>query len=106
MGLRNWILNLMGEIPPCQTCEVLKQELAIAHNQNEKLLNSIITKPEPVEDHSPTPQAIKPKYVPWHIKRAQLEEIERQKAAEIRAKFVKTETEELEKEVLLKVDGV
>ena len=106
MSLRNLILKWLGEAPPCETCEVLKQELALAHIQNEKLLNSIIVKPEPPIEETSTPQAIIPKFVPWRVKQAQLEEIERQKAAEIRAAFVKTETETLEKEVLLDVGSV
>jgi hypothetical protein len=89
---------------PCETCEVLKQELALAHNRNEKLLNSIITKPEVPVEQGDTPQAIMPKYVPWSIKRMELEKADRLKAEELRRNFAKTEVEDLEKEVLLPVE--
>ena len=106
MGLRERILRWMGEVPPCNTCEVLKMELALAHNQNEKLLNSII-RPEPTPIvETETPRAIMPKHVPWHIKRAELEKADRQQAERLRENFTKTEVEDLEKEVLLPVGEV
>jgi hypothetical protein len=92
----NWLRNLLGETPPCETCEVLKQELALAHNQNEKLLNSIITKPEPIELAREIPEAILPKFKPWRLKKMELERADRLKAEELKSAFAKTEVEDLE----------
>jgi hypothetical protein len=105
--IKKFLLRWLGELPPCETCEVLKLELALAHNQNEKLLNSIITKPEtPAETVTETPRPIGSKFVPWRVKQMELEKAERMKAEEIRKNFVKTETEELEREVLLEIGKI
>lgn len=98
MGLKTLILKWLGEIPPCETCEVLKMELALAHNQNEKLLNSIIQVPEKVSDTS-IQMPLMPKHIPWAVKKQELERADRLKAQELREAFTKTETEDLEKEL-------
>jgi len=97
MGLKNLILKRLGEIPPCETCEVLKMELSLAHIQNEKLLNSIIVKPESIEFNTSSPEAILPKYIPWRVKQQELERADRIKAQELKEAFAKTEVADLEK---------
>jgi hypothetical protein len=90
----------------CETCEFLKLELYKAQDLNNRLLEKLLAKPEvPIEVEHELPQPIGTQYVPWHIKRAQLEKEDREKFKAIQdAKVEYTEevktTEQLEREVL------
>lgn len=99
MGIKHWILRQLGEAAPCETCEVLKMELALAHSQNTKLLDSIIHIPDKTADSQFIPEAILPKHIPWRVKREELERADRLQAQALREHFTKVETTELEKQL-------
>jgi hypothetical protein len=94
---------------PCETCEFLKLELYKAQDLNNRLLERLLTKPEVISEvEHELPQPIGNKYIPWHIKKQQLErddalkykalqdaQIEYKNTAE-----VYKETEQLENELL------
>lgn len=96
------------EEKPCESCETLKQQLEIANYEKEKLLNRIMEKPEPERTTAPEPQAVRPKMVPWHVRRQMLEREDRERARLMReapktdkeiAETAKTDVAELEKEM-------
>jgi hypothetical protein len=69
----------------CQSCDVLKIELERTCRERDKLLDTILNKDKP----QPRPELtnIQPvtRQVPWHIKRQQLEQADREEAAKLRA---------------------
>ena len=90
----------------CEACEILKIELAKAHNLNHELREELFHKDEPVTETA-APQITRPTALPWSVKRAQLEresraqanELKQRRSAEI-AKTTETPTDALEKEVI------
>jgi len=111
-----WIHQLMN--PHCEeckadkiciSCETLREQLSIANYERSQLVNQIIrlttpateTKSEIEQEFKP----IKPKPIPWNVKRQMLEEEDRKLAQVIKSKdeeikIAKTmTTEELEKEL-------
>lgn len=87
---------------PCETCEFLKLELYKAQDLNNRLLEKLLIKPEvPVEVEHELPQPIGNKYIPWHVKKQQLERDDALKYKVIQdAKVEYKETEQFEKELL------
>lgn len=90
----------------CEACEVMKIELAKAHNLNKELREQLFTKSEPIVE-TVAPQITRPAALPWSVKRAQLEKESRKQADELRqrrtAEINKTTDApltELEKEVI------
>lgn len=99
------------EDEPCQTCEVLRIELARERDEKQFLLSKLL---EPKSETQPVisqdrnePQSIRSTFVPWRVRREALEAESRAKAR-IMDKF-KTEnptittgddTAELEKEII------
>lgn len=81
--LRKWF-DL--EERPCSSCETLKKQLEIVNYEKKELLNSIlnIVKPQTEERTLIPIDPIKPKTVPWTIKRQQLEEADRARARKLR----------------------
>lgn len=79
----------------CKSCETLKQQLEVANYEKEKLLNKLLTTPdkEPERTTAPEPQAVRPKTVPWHVRRQMLEREDREKAKLLR-NAPKTDTEQ------------
>jgi hypothetical protein len=70
----------------CESCETLKEQLSIANHERELLLQRILT-PAPREADrimAPEPQAVKPRTVPWNIRRQMLEQEDREKARILR----------------------
>lgn len=101
----DWLRNLLSiEQPPCPTCEVLKEQLAIERIRFEKLLDKTINPPVPEPANTNTEhQPIRTgNFTPWRVKQQMLEKEERNKALQI----LQAKTEELEKEVLLPVAEV
>ncbi len=101
----NWIHRLLNPHCPdcydlerdksvCNTCEVLKMQLAEA-NQREKLLLEKLFPPD-LNEVVPEVEPVPPQYIPWRVKQQQLEQADRLK--------VKKDIENLEEEVNLKVD--
>ena len=68
----------------CQSCEALKLQLDAVNYEKRQLLQSVLelAKPAQIEERQPHVdyEAIKPKSVPWLVKRQMLEEEDRAKA--------------------------
>lgn len=91
---------------PCSSCETLKQQLELSNFQNKQLLEKILHKDEPLNlIPKEELESIKPKLVPWHVKRQLLEAEDRERAKILKEKaeeiksIKKKSTEELEKEL-------
>ncbi len=67
---------------PCESCETLKMELAHLHQDNQRLLDRILTPPAaPVERVTDNVTPILPKRgVPWNVRRQMLESNDRHAA--------------------------
>lgn len=108
-AIKEWIIHLFSVhcadcIKPCASCETLRLELALAHQLNRELLNKLFPEKESIEELSDA-KPISPQYIPWSVRKRQLELIakERAQAAKIE-KDIKS-TEELEKELGVEVNG-
>jgi len=80
----------------CESCETLKQQLAFANINNEKLMARLLAEPK-VEVPSQPMEVTIPRNIPWNVRRQMLEAEDREKA-----KLLKTApvpVEELEKEL-------
>lgn len=85
----------------CKSCETLKLQLEIANESNKRLLDTILefTKPR-MEEVSKTPvelESIKPKAIPWRIRKEMLESEDREQFRILKER--QKSLEELEKEV-------
>lgn len=90
----------------CESCETLKQTNAELRAQNHLLLNSIIEKnqPERVSLMQEVEPVIKPRHIPWSVRREALEEQARNTAKILRDRgFKPSKVEELEKELLVDI---
>lgn len=106
----NWIHRFFNPHCPecahdrvCPSCEILREQLATANYEREKLLNIIIEKnrPESVSTLHGEEKSIKPTFIPWRARQQMLEAEDREKARILRtdAELNKKSTEELEKEL-------
>jgi len=91
----------------CAGCEILKEQLFRANNEKTQLLNQLIelTNPAkpidtPIEEFKP----IKPKMVPWHIRKSMLEAESRAEAKILKDQAPKQEVNDLEAEVMKLAD--
>ncbi len=88
----------------CQSCETLREQLAIANYEKSQVLNKLLKDPEPPTE-KPVFEPTKPKMIPWNVRRQMLEREDREKARALRsaakpdAETEKKSTEELEKEL-------
>lgn len=101
-----WLHHILN--PHCAECnhnplvEELKEQLALARRENERLLEHII-QPKVIEKEVPIQRAqepIKPRHIPWEVRRQMLEERDRLTAEALKKRGFTQTTEELEKEVL------
>jgi hypothetical protein len=88
----------------CKSCEVYQQQLDIASREKLKLLEIIMELnskriPETVKDEKDF-KPIQPKFVPWHIERARLEQESRERSAELLRKRNETPTDDLDVKAL------
>ena len=97
--LRKWFgLEIL---PPCTTCEVLREQLANSESERRSLLAKLLEKnqpeplPAPKEEEELTP--IRPQFVPWRVRQQMLEAEDRRQAELLRRS--KQNVEKLEKEV-------
>jgi len=116
--IQEWIIHLFSvhcdecrhkaiEDAQCQNCEYLKSLLETERYEKDKLQDYILSLgkiPEQVEDKQELPEAIQPKYIPWHIRRARHEQKDRETFEQARREGEEIlarskSTEELEKEV-------
>lgn len=93
----------------CETCEVLKMQLAYTQRREQYLLDKLL-EPKLEFDTPPVnnePEPLIPKHVPWPVKREMLEQEDRARARVIReqAEKVKKDIEHLEKELGVKDAG-
>lgn len=73
------------EAEVCSSCEALKLELSRLHDQNNELIAGILQKPtEEARIDTTELKPIKPKSVPWGIRRQMLETEDRAKAKILR----------------------
>jgi hypothetical protein len=87
---------------PCNTCEVLRMQLAESNAERKDLLNRLLQPsiPEPLATKPEEFEPIKSQFVPWRV-RQQLLEQEDRKRAELLKKNA-TDIAELEKELQVK----
>ncbi len=90
---------------PCQSCETLKMQLAIANHEKDQMLQTILSFSKP-QVELPTPEVdyekVKPKMMTWNVRRQMLEAEDRKAAqllAEQRKKSVSEQIADLEKQV-------
>lgn len=99
-------LERREEARKCQTCEVLKEQLYIANNEKQKLLDQIIELTNPKElpqAEQQTFEPIKPRIVPWHVRKQLLEAEAREQARLLRDASnpdIQKSNQELEDELL------
>src|SRR5438876_4135914 len=63
----------------CESCETLKQQLAIVNHNNELLMNRLLEKPEKELDKPPV-EITRPRTLSWNIRKQMLEQEDREKA--------------------------
>lgn len=90
----------------CQSCENLKMQLSVYQQQNDKLINRLLT---PINESSPPAEIreskpLQTKMVPWNVKRQQLEAESRELARSLKSaatpdKPASAAIKELEKEL-------
>lgn len=71
------------QLRSCTSCETLRQQLALANQENSRLLDLIIVKNQPViekVDNQPS-ISLGPKTVPWRVRQQMLEQADREMAA-------------------------
>lgn len=65
----------------CDSCEILKEQLALLNHTNEQLMKRLLDKPEEVNQAPPTLSVVKPKgSIPWAVRRQLLESEDRKRA--------------------------
>jgi len=84
---------------PCNTCEVLREQLANSERERRDLLNRLLepSKLEPPSTDKEEYKSITPQFIPWRVKQQMLEAEDRKKAQLMKEKA--QEIEELEKEL-------
>ena len=94
--LRKWFRL---EVLPCQSCEILREQLAKSDAERRELLTRLLSPPEPppIIESTDVPQPIQPQFIPWRV-RQQMMEAEDRKAAQLKREKMK-EIEGLEKEL-------
>lgn len=87
---------------PCQTCEVLQLQIEEVQRQNKFLLEKLLTKDVPAPVIEPTSvdemQPVGPRYVPFRVRQAALEQEDRAKAEILRKN--KEEVEQAKKRLV------
>lgn len=90
----------------CQSCNTLREQLLIANNEKQKLLDTIVelSKPEqPIVQNEPVVhEALQPKRVPWLVRKQMLEKEDRL-AAQLRKdkqNEINQSNQELENEIV------
>jgi hypothetical protein len=80
MWLLDWYRELR-EIRTCQNCDYLKTQIEIERQFNKVLFDKLTNKPTDIPTPvQPVPDMIKPKFVPWRVRREMLENEDRRSA--------------------------
>lgn len=84
---------------PCETCEVLREQLHRSEAERREILHRLLDKdkPEPVATATEEFEPIKPQYTPWRVRQQMLEQEDRKKAQLLKSRT--EEINELEKEL-------
>lgn len=84
---------------PCETCDILREQLAKSDAERRELLTRLLapTVPEPSPTKEEEYQPIKPQFMPWRVRQQMLEAEDRKKAQVLNDKA--REINELEKEL-------
>ncbi len=84
---------------PCETCEILRLQLAKSDAERLDLLHRFLDKdkPEPPSEKEEELVPIKPQFTPWRVRQQMLEQEDRKKA-----QLMKDRVDELEKELGVK----
>lgn len=82
----------------CESCETLRIEIARLRDENSKLLDRILEKPEKVEIRAAAPAMINRPNVPWNVRRQMLEAEDRERA-KLMKQVEKADVADLEKEL-------
>jgi hypothetical protein len=85
--------------PQCETCEVLREQLAKSESERRDLLHRLIdpVKTEPPQTKEEEFKPITPQFTPWRVRQEMLEAEDRKKATLMKEKA--KEIAELEKEL-------
>lgn len=70
----------------CSSCEILRQQLAFANETNRHLIESITRKENDSPPSAEAPNIVKPAFIPWRVRRQQLEAEDRVAAETLRKK--------------------
>ena len=84
---------------PCNSCETLRGQLESVNFEKKILLDRLLNPTVPVAPEKIEYEPIKPKNIPWVVRRQMLEEEDREKARLMRQK-----TEELERELKIPIE--
>ncbi len=87
MFLLDWYREyreIKNETQICQTCEVLKQQVDILGIENRTLINKLTETKSEVVQPIENPEPIRPRFVPWNVRRQALE-AESRRAAQVLA---------------------
>jgi hypothetical protein len=108
----NWLHRLFNPHCPhceiavkCESCETLRSQLSLANHEKDQLLKYILEPRQefqaalPTVIHDENVESIKPKIVPWHVRKQMLETEDRRQAELLREskKNVSAAVEELER---------
>lgn len=88
------------QLRACPSCETLRQQLALANQENARLLELIVKQHEPVVDKTEDAGLIQipPKTIPWKIRKQELERADRERAQVLR-RHSEESINDLEKEL-------
>lgn len=87
MFLLRWYREYLEikESQECQSCSMLREQLMMERQNNQRLMDRILTPQPIIKEAEPLPPPISvPKVVPWHVKRQMLEQEDRVKAQKLR----------------------
>jgi hypothetical protein len=87
MFLLEWyreFLSIKHENKVCESCETLRRELEIAHHEKQLLIDALNPK-QVVSNENTNVTQMRPKRVPWSVRRNELE-IEARREAQLKAR--------------------
>lgn len=101
----NWLrefYDIRRESKYCLGCDALRNENIRLANDNKRLLDSILEKPEviKIEEEKDLKPIINRNHISWNVRRQLLEQEDRAKAKAIKQNESVISTEDLEKELL------
>lgn len=88
----------------CESCSTLKEQLILANENNQKLLDRILEKPEP-EKTANDFEPLRPRKMPWAVLRQTLEQEDRAKFRAQQNAAKPDSVEDLEKKIVGESSG-